>query len=254
MIRFLLVVGLILAVQAQASAQTGLARRFDGWAVIAVETEAGETMTVRLAGIELPRPGAPGHALAMQAVDGLLEESGPVTVISGDAGEDRYGHVVADLDLGGQTLAGSLVLSGYALAYSWPETREAAAALLELEIEARQYQGGLWGSGVFSIRSPDPNTLALYLETVQIVEARVISVGQTRERTYLNFGFDYRSDFTVSIAQEDVQHFEDAGVELSSLEGRIVRVRGWLQAINGPSISIDHPERIEIITPLDDID
>jgi hypothetical protein len=249
MTRLLLMVWLLVGLSPLALAQSGTARRADAWGIIAVETETGEAVTVRLAGIEWPRPGAPGHGVAMRALDAILDEAGPVSIAQASTQTDRYGHLIADLDLNGASLTETLVRRGYALAYSWPETRASAPRLLLAEAEAREQEYGLWGAGVFQVRSPDPNILALYLETVQIVEGRVISVGETRERTYLNFGFEYRTDFTVSVAQEDVAAFAEANLDLAALEGHVVRVRGWVQAINGPSISVDHPERIEVITP-----
>ena len=234
---------------ANAMAQSGMAHRQDDRGLISFVTEDGEILNLRIPGIELPRDGTPGHALAMQFIDAALEGVSVEIILGDEERIDRFGNLIADLDLGEQTLSAALVRSGYAMAYSWPDTREAAALLLPLEEEARQAARGLWGAGIFAIRTPDPNTLALYLETVQIIEGRVVSIGDTRDRLYLNFGFDYRTDFTVSMEQRDVARFDEAGVDLRSLEGRIVRVRGWIQAINGPSISFDHPERIEILTP-----
>ncbi len=234
---------------AAADAQAGTAERADNRGLISFETEAGETLTIRLAGIEFPRPGAPGHGLAMRVLDETLRNHPSVELIGLNDRQDRYGNLIADFELGNMTLANVMVGSGFAMAYSWSDMRQGAEYLLSIEGEARAARRGLWEAGIFAIRTPDPNTLALYLETVQIVEGRVISVSETRERTYLNFGFDYRTDFTVSIAARDVSTFTEAGLDLASLEGRIIRVRGWVGAINGPSMTIDHPERIEVLTP-----
>lgn len=246
-VRFLIILAIAAAGPA-AFAQSGTASRLDDFGLIGIAGVDGETVSVRLAGIELPRDGAPGHGLAMRFIDDRLADV-RVSLIAGEGHTDRYGNLIGDIDLGGQSLAAALVRNGLALAYSWPESREAASALLPLEEEARSEETGLWGAGIFTIRSPDPNTLALYLETVQIVEGRVISVAATRDRTYLNFGFDYRTDFTVSVETGDIARFEEAGIDLAELEGRNVRVRGWIRAINGPAISIDHPERLEVLTP-----
>ena len=245
----LITISLWLMAAAQGLAQTVTAHRLNDFGLIAVSSAEGETLTLRLAGIELPRDGTPGHGLAMQFIDSQLDGQ-TVRLLSGrEERLDRFGNLIGDLDLGGQTLSARLVREGFAIAYSWPDTRDTAARLLPLEAEAREAGTGLWGGGVFVIRSPEPNTLALYLETVQIIEGRVISIGDTRDRLYLNFGFEYRTDFTVSIEQRDTARFEESGLDLRVLEGRIIRVRGWIQAINGPSISIDHPERIEVLTP-----
>lgn len=245
----LITISLWLAAVPGVNAQSVTAHRLNDHGLITVSTGDGETLTLRLAGIELPRDGTPGHALAMQFIDAELDGQA-VTLVSGrEERLDRFGNLIGDLDMGGSTLSALLVREGFAIAYSWPDTRDTAARLLPLEAEAREAGTGLWGAEVFVIRSPEPNTLALYLETVQIIEGRVISIGDTRDRLYLNFGFDYRTDFTVSIEQRDTARFEESGLDLRALEGRIIRVRGWLQAINGPSISIDHPERIEVLTP-----
>lgn len=240
---------LVLSVSAPSSGQAGTAERLNNRGLITFETGAGEQLTIRLAGLELPRPGSPGHELAMRFIDGWLAAGVSELRLPADERLDRYGHHIADLHREDALLSEALVSAGYAIAYSWPDTRHEGAHLLVLEAEARSGNRGLWETDIFAIRSPDPNTLALYLETVQIVEGRVISAAETRERTYLNFGFDYRTDFTVSIAARDVRTFTDAGIDMDALEGRIIRVRGWLQAINGPSITIDHPERLEVLTP-----
>jgi len=236
-------------VAANVAAQSSVAHRLDDRGLIAFATEGGETLNIRIPGIELPRDGTPGHALAMQYIDTMLDGVSVEILLGGEERIDRFGNLIADINLGQQRLSEALVRSGNAIAYSWPDTRDAAARLLPVEMEAREAARGLWGAGVFAIRTPDPNPLALYLETVQIIEGRVVSIGDTRDRLYLNFGFDYRTDFTVSVDQGDVARFDEAGVDLRSLEGRMVRVRGWIQAINGPSISLDHPERLEVLTP-----
>lgn len=64
---------------------------------------------------------------------------------------------------------------------------------------------------------------------------------------YLNFGADWRTDFTITIAARDLKLFEQAGLDLFALEGRTVRVRGWLDSYNGPAIEADHPEQIEVL-------
>jgi endonuclease YncB( thermonuclease family) len=237
-----------LGASAFAGAQSGTAQRLNDRGLIEFTTESGETLTVRLAGLEFPPDGAPGNALAMCFIDQQL--AGASARLAGQTNrEDRYGNLIADIDLGNGTLAETLVRSGFAMAYSWPDSRQEAASLMPLEADAREARRGLWATGIFAIRTPDVNTLALYLETVQIIEGRVISIGDTRDRVYLNFGFDYRTDFTVSIERRHTAQFAEAGINLTDLEGRIVRVRGWVLAINGPSISIDHPERLEILTP-----
>ena len=39
---------------------------------------------------------------------------------------------------------------------------------------------------------------------------------------------------------------EAAGLDLMSLPGRRIRVRGWVEWWNGPMIEISHPQEIEV--------
>jgi len=210
----------------------------------------GERLNVRLAGIRQPDEGEPLHSEAKDALSRLAADQNVALSYEGELRRDRYDRAVASVALpDGRDLATSLVTEGWAIVYTTPEARSGAANLLALEQATRDAGLGLWADPAYGVRSADPNTLALYLDSVQIVEGRVISVGQTRERVYLNFGFDYRSDFTVSIAAGDTDAFLDTGIDLADMQDRIVRVRGWLHRRNGPMIVVDHPERLEIVGP-----
>ena len=68
-----------------------------------------------------------------------------------------------------------------------------------------------------------------------------------RGRGYLNFGADYRTDFTISIAPRDLKRFPAEDRLLNGYRGRLVRVRGWLEWRNGPMINVTHPEQIEVL-------
>jgi len=68
-----------------------------------------------------------------------------------------------------------------------------------------------------------------------------------RGQIYLNFGADYKTDFTIAIAKRNRKRFEKAGLDPLSLEGATVRVRGWIELSNGPMVWLDHPERLEVL-------
>ena len=85
------------------------------------------------------------------------------------------------------------------------------------------------------------------LDTFQIVEGRVVAAAVVNGRGYLNFGPNYRTDFTLTIAPRDMRTFRRAGIDITTYESRILRSRGWLQSLNGPMIEITHPEQIEVL-------
>ena len=70
---------------------------------------------------------------------------------------------------------------------------------------------------------------------------------RVRNRIYLNFGEDYKTDFTISIDRTAWSMFTESGLDPLSLEGKIVLVRGWIKDFNGPLIEVTHPEQIEIL-------
>jgi hypothetical protein len=74
----------------------------------------------------------------------------------------------------------------------------------------------------------------------------VLSVGFSRDRAFLNFGPDYKTDFTIAIAKRDFRNF-GRGFDPKRYAGQSVRVRGWVEAINGPNIDVTHPEQIEVL-------
>lgn len=232
-------------------ADAGVVTAVGDTGALTLRTAQGETLRVRPAAVRIPARDEPAGAAAIAALTALAldrparlaHDAGPVT--------DRYGRALAQVFVetpeGEVWLQEALVRAGHARVYTDLDARRGAAALYAAEAEARAAGRGLWVDAAYAVRSADPNELALYLDSVQIVEGRVISAANVRGRVYLNFGFDYRTDFTISVAPAAARRFAAEGVDLLTLEDAQVRVRGWVYAENGPMISIDHPERLEII-------
>ncbi|MGN6515460.1 MAG: thermonuclease family protein, partial [Rhizomicrobium sp.] len=81
------------------------------------------------------------------------------------------------------------------------------------------------------------------------VEGRVESAA-VKSRGYLNFGDDWKNDFTATIAPDDMKAFRAAGIDLETYPGKIVRVRGVVEWHNGPEIEIASPSDIEVVPAL----
>jgi micrococcal nuclease len=78
----------------------------------------------------------------------------------------------------------------------------------------------------------------------------VVSVGNRRTRTYLNFGGRWTEDVTVEIEARDRERFGgEAG--LAALSGWRVRVRGYVEERRGPAIILRSPLQIEKLGRLD---
>lgn len=169
-----------------------------------------------------------------------------------EAERDRHGRYLAQLYVregdAERWVQGELVGAGYALAYSFSGHKTCARALLAREEQARTSRLGLWRSRRFMVHKTDKTDVLLKrLGSYQIVKGRVVSVGVTRNWTFLNFSNDWRSDFTVAIAAGNRKQFDSLPVVLSELEDKHIRVRGWVERWNGPAIKATHGEQIEVI-------
>lgn len=207
----------------------------------------GESHEIRLASIDAPDDSLARDWLAMQLAERQVRFS------RRQAGPDRYGRVIADVFMDGepepQWVQLVMVHDGVARVLSYRDDPQNVAVLLEAEAAARSANRGLWARYANRVRDADPDALMQDVGSIQLVAGRVVSATRLRNgRVYLNFGADWRTDFTVRIDAADATRFEAAGLDPLDLEGRRIRVRGWLQDENGPMIRIDHPMRIEMLS------
>lgn len=210
-----------------------VARVLDGQTVV---LDTGDV--ARLAGIL-----APVEKAALE--DLVLGQR--VTLDYGAVSRDRHGRLLAQFhDATGRWVQGALVDAGLARVYTTRDSRAPAAALLALERGAREAGRGAWGDGRFVVLAPGTD---LPRHAFSLVEGIVRDVAVVRGRTYLNFGADWHSDFTVTIGPKDATLFVEAGLDPAALEGRRVRIRGWIGERNGPMIEATHPEQIEVLEP-----
>jgi endonuclease YncB( thermonuclease family) len=214
---------------------------------------------VRLIGAKTPQAplgwrGADPWPFVQEAKDTVtsLAMGADVELRFGGNQTDRHGYKLAQVFVvkGGtpQWLQQELVKAGLALVYSFPDNRACAAELLTLEAEARAAKRGIWNSWAYRVLdASDAERIARLSHSYQLVEGVVAEIGEVRGRLYLNFTQDWRTDFTIAVEPKDVASFTAAGLDLKSLKGKRVRVRGWLEWRNGPMIVADHPEQIELL-------
>jgi endonuclease YncB( thermonuclease family) len=200
---------------------------------------------VRLASIQAPHLGQPLAARAQERLASLVAGM-PVGLALADKSIDRHGHVVAQAFVGeGVWLQQTLVVEGLARVQTRVDMRRCARALLAVEDEARAAKRGIWAEPVYRIRKP--GELEGDIGSFQIVEGKVLSVAARRGRVFVNFGPDYRTDFTITISPADRKRLAKEGLDPALWSGKTVRVRGWLSLLNGPEIELTHPEQIQIL-------
>ena len=165
---------------------------------------------------------------------------------------DRYGRATAQVYLvrnGTRAwVQGALVARGLARAYGLQGNFRCLAKLIRLEAAARQAGIGIWRHAAYQVRSAArPSDLYRYRHTFQLVAGTVRAVATKRSVTYLNFGRDWRRDFTIVVTRGDRKRLRKAGVNLAALKGRRIRVRGWIEVRNGPMIRIRDRAELEIL-------
>lgn len=248
-----------------------LAAAVSAWAPIAVAELApggdgtvrsvtdGDTVTladgreVRLVGIQAPklplgRTGFRKWPLADEAKAALeaLVAGKTVTLAYGGQRTDRHGRALAHLYLPDRRwVQGAMLDQGMARVYSFADNRALVAEMLARERAARAARRGIWADPFYRVLGD--RDAGRHVGTFQLVEGRVLKVAIVRGRTYLNFDRDYRRDFTITVPAGARRLFPEAGRALRDLEGKRVRVRGWLRYQGGPMIVATHPEQIEVL-------
>jgi len=215
----------------------------------------------RLAGIDAPRrplelPDDEPWPWADEALAGLagLVAGRAVGIVPAADAPDRHGRWRVNLYGEDGWLQSALVRAGLARVHWLPGDPRCIFALLETEKAARAAGRGIWAGPDYAVRrAGDPSLLGrdgLY----ELVQGRVASVGHGGYMVFLDFGRDYRRDFTIMVSPRVADGLASAGLPVDSLKGRRVRVRGMIEASGGPAIRVNDPAEIELLDDDDHTD
>ncbi len=225
------------------------------------EVVTGDTLvladgrTVKLTGIQAPKVNA-GRTrpykwpLADEAKKTLeaLALGRSVTLRFGPVHQDRHDRLPAQLTRDdGLWLQGEMLARGLARVYASPDLAALGGELYARESAARAARLGIWALPFFAVR--DPEGLGHDYDSFQIVEGRVLAVAMAKGQLYLNFGPDWRTDFTIRVPRRSVRAFRQLHGDPAKLQGTTIRVRGWIYRHNGPEIELVHPEQLERLEP-----
>lgn len=200
---------------------------------------------VRLAGIEPAGSGKAGRTSALAAIIAGRD----VSLHGEHDTPDRYGRQPAFVYLAGADIPvqGVLLAQGEALVSADVTEKECAASLFAAEAEARGAKRGTWADPAAIKNAESPGDILAGIGRFTVVEGKVLSVRQAGATTYLNFGRNWTRDFAVTISRRVLPAIEAGGIGLKSLENRRIRVRGWVEARQGPRIEVLRVGQIEML-------
>jgi endonuclease YncB( thermonuclease family) len=197
---------------------------------------------VRLAGIEVPES-------SKAALEKILGNRGVTLKTLGDD-KDRHGRLPAFAFVAGDPRSAQQVLltSGDARVSSRVGSAACAKPLLNAEQSARAAKRGLWSEPAHALRqADDPASVLAERGRFTLVEGRVLSVRESGGTIYVNFGRRWSEDFTATLLKRNERAFTTAGLDLKTLSGRTVRLRGVIEERGGPWLELLRPEQIEVI-------
>jgi endonuclease YncB( thermonuclease family) len=214
---------------------------------------------VRLAAIEVPpiaspaeSEAAPGGVAARDALNALAGGD-EVVLRRAEVPSDRYQRLFAyayTVRDGEEFFTqGAMISSGFARVGDQVGNLACAVELLGQENAARTAKLGLWANPYYDVLNAEtPTDVLARRGRYALVEGKVVSVRESGATIYVNFGRRWSEGFAVTVSKRNERKFAAAGLDLKGLEGRLVRVRGWIEArgtTGSPWIEAAHPEQIE---------
>ncbi len=160
---------------------------------------------------------------------------GETTTMSGD----RIAHVQLP---NGNWLQHDLLMAGAVFVFPRAGHNTGLPSLYEAELSARSTKNGLWNGMDILASAQD------YIPSgwFKIVAGSVQSAKKVGKRVFLNFGGNWREDFTVEIPSPTLRQFDKTGLNPLAMENRQIEVRGWVTWKGGPHILLETPGQIRL--------
>jgi len=206
----------------------------------------GSERLARLAGIRL----ADDPTQRQKALEWLKAQVGRSVLVSSQGPRDRWDRLPVRARVfqpaGTLDLSQGLTEAGLALVDAGADSVFCQPELLALEETARERRLGLWAEARYNpIPADQADRLKERVGRFVIVEGRVRSIGERKQRTYVNFGGQWADDFTIIIPKKTWVRMAERGLSAETLKGHIIRARGILQSWQGTALTVDLPEMIE---------
>lgn len=142
-------------------------------------------------------------------------------------------------------IQGTLLANGLVRVRTTPFNPELASLMYTYEASAREQSHGLWQNDRYGVLNAD--ALPDYVDGFQIIEGKIYSASLVRNTIYLNFGQNWKEDFSIGIEPALRRNLAKDNVSPQQWGGRTIRIRGPVRFYNGPFMDLTHTEQIEFL-------
>lgn len=205
-----------------------------------------------LSGVERPATGPKPMMNLSTSQHWLSEKILDRQVVIQPSGQsfDFLGRIHGLLKIKGQEWVNiQLLQSGQARAQASAGFTAHFDAMLSAEKDAQKNARGNWGQ-----RQWGQGTLKVYAahdyqgpeSGYVIVEGKIHQISKRKNYIYINFGKDWRQDFTIGIWRAR-NHFDSKTLKFKDWEGKNIQVRGLVEQWNGPFIKLTLPEHLILL-------
>lgn len=196
---------------------------------------------VRLLGLDAPEK---GEAYADKARWRLIELVERETVMLDTCPQrDIYGRQLAVVRSAGTNVNIVLLKEGLAVPMLIPPCgRMVAEEVLKAARIALLERKGLYANAGYEVVHHDK--AGEYLGKRAVIRGKILNLHKGEKAWHLNFGQDWRTDFTAVLFEKGRLRFHALGIDPEQLVGSEVLVIGKVKRYNGPEIIVRNPEQI----------
>ena len=196
---------------------------------------------VRLLGLDTPEKGEYLADVSRDWLTGMIGRKG-VNLSKCDE-KDRFGRTLAIVMREGININLELLAQGLAVPMLIPPCgRSISIQVLEMAARALKGKKGLYASDEYTVI--DHAKAGEYIGKKVVVAGMIRDIHKSEKAVQLNFGVDWRTDFTAVIFRDSLERFGSLDLDLDKFKGRFVFVMGRVKEYNGPEIIVRWPTQI----------
>jgi len=195
---------------------------------------------VRLVGIDAPEKGEKYARHSKRKLDQL---AGRTVNLNLCEEKDVYGRYLGVLSIKGENVNMALLEEGLAVPMLIPPCGKSVASdVLAASGRALIARIGIYSQASFeTVRHENAGE---HIGETAVIRGRILNLHKGRKAWHLNFGKDWKTDFTAVLFREARFRFQALGLNPEDLVGSEVLVLGKVKEYNGPEIVIRGPEQI----------